>query len=62
MFVILSGWQRSNIQDEIPKRLAETYSEAAVSITITSLTNMLSFFIGAINPFPSVSIFCIYAG
>ena len=38
-----------------------TYEEAAISITITSLTNICSFAIGAILPsFDTVSIFCLY--
>lgn len=36
-------------------------SEAAVSITITSLTDMISFWIGIFSPFPSVQIFCTYS-
>jgi hypothetical protein len=36
-------------------------SEAAVSITITSLTDMISFWIGLTSPFPSVKIFCAYS-
>jgi hypothetical protein len=31
-------------------------------VTITSVTNMLSFFIGVITPFPCVKIFCLYTG
>ena len=38
------------------------YSEAAVSITITSLTDGLAFCIGAITPLPAVRVFCLYAG
>ncbi|RXG59843.1 Patched domain-containing protein 3 [Armadillidium vulgare] len=61
-FVMLAAWRRTRIQDPVPERLAQTYAEAAVSITITSLTDMISFFIGVITPFPSVQIFCIYTG
>ncbi|XP_011307702.1 patched domain-containing protein 3 [Fopius arisanus] len=61
-FVMLAAWRRTNILDPVPERMAKTLSEAAVSITITSLTDMISFFIGIMSPFPSVQIFCIYSG
>ncbi|XP_043269886.1 patched domain-containing protein 3 isoform X2 [Venturia canescens] len=61
-FVMLAAWRRTNIMKLVPERMAVTLSEAAVSITITSLTDMISFFIGIISPFPSVQIFCIYSG
>ena len=41
--------------------MEETYKDAAVSITITSLTNILSFAIGMLLPsFETVEIFCAY--
>ena len=61
-FVVLSAWWRTRIQDSVPRRMADAYEEAAVSITITSLTTVISFLVGAISPFPSVQIFCIYTG
>ena len=42
--------------------MSASFEDAAVSITITSVTNMISFWIGVITPFPSVQIFCIYTG
>lgn len=53
-FVLLAAWRRTDPTMSVPKRLSHTYSEAAVSITITSLTNFISFMIGIITPFPSV--------
>ena len=47
---------------EFYSRMGLAYSEAAVSITVTSLTDFLSFFAGVITPFPCVRIFCIYTG
>ncbi|CAK9817866.1 Patched domain-containing protein 3 [Anthophora plagiata] len=61
-FVMLAAWRRTSIMKPVPERMAVTLSEAAVSITITSLTDMISFFIGILSPFPSVQIFCIYSG
>lgn len=61
-FVMLAAWRRTSIKDDVPTRMAKTLSEAAVSITITSVTDMISFWIGIFSPFPSVTIFCIYSG
>ncbi|KZC09210.1 Patched domain-containing protein 3 [Dufourea novaeangliae] len=61
-FVMLAAWRRTSIMKPVPERMAAMLSEAAVSITITSLTDMISFFIGILSPFPSVQIFCIYSG
>ena len=63
-FVMLSAWERvkEEMDDhEIEDKMEETYRDAAVSITITSLTNVCSFAIGCIVPsFRAVSIFCAY--
>ncbi|KAF0290223.1 Patched domain-containing protein 3 [Amphibalanus amphitrite] len=61
-FVMLAAWRRTRLQDPVPVRLSHAYEEAAVSITITSLTDMFSFWVGAVTPFPSVQIFCVYTG
>ncbi|CAM4595986.1 unnamed protein product [Leuciscus chuanchicus] len=62
MFIMISSWQRTNIQDTVPDRMAETYREAAISITITTLTDVLAFYLSYGNPFGSVQSFCLYAG
>ncbi|RVE49013.1 hypothetical protein evm_006371 [Chilo suppressalis] len=61
-FVMLAAWRRASPKLDVPERMAIMLSEAAVSITITSVTDMLSFFIGVFSPFPSVQIFCMYSG
>ncbi|XP_044014155.1 patched domain-containing protein 3-like [Aphidius gifuensis] len=61
-FVMLAAWRKTNVMNPVPIRMAETLREAAVSISITSLTDMISLFTGIISPFPSVQIFCIYSG
>ena len=61
-FVLLAAWRRTSIHDSVPARLGATYKEAGISITITSVTDMLSFWVGVITPFPCVQIFCIYTG
>ncbi|XP_077302916.1 patched domain-containing protein [Arctopsyche grandis] len=60
-FVMLAAWRRTSVKLSVPERMAHTLSEAAVSITITSVTDMVSFWIGIFSPFPSIRIFCIYS-
>ncbi|GCC34495.1 hypothetical protein chiPu_0012969 [Chiloscyllium punctatum] len=62
MFIMLASWQKTKVHNRIEDRLAETYAEAAVSITITTLTDVLAFYIGIMTPFRSVQSFCVYTG
>ncbi|XP_055316514.1 patched domain-containing protein 3 isoform X2 [Sitodiplosis mosellana] len=61
-FVMLAAWRRTSVKLSVPERMGITMSDAAVSITITSLTDIISFWIGIMSPFPSVQIFCKYSG
>ncbi|KAL2085677.1 hypothetical protein ACEWY4_018997 [Coilia grayii] len=60
MFILISCWQQTNVHDKVEDRLADTYKEAAISITITTLTDVLAFYIGLMTPFRSVQSFCLY--
>ncbi|XP_067138956.1 patched domain-containing protein 3-like [Centruroides vittatus] len=60
-YMLIASWRRTDHNDNVEKRLSDTYSDIGVSIIITSLTNFLSFCFGTIAPFPVVRIFCIYA-
>lgn len=60
MFIMLANWQQTNVRDSVAKRMGDTYKEAAMSITITTLTNVLGFYIGLTSDFASVRIFCLY--
>nr|XP_046227513.1 patched domain-containing protein 3-like [Scatophagus argus] len=60
MFIMASDWQHTNVKDPVPKRMAHTYKEAIMSITITALTDVLKFSIGVLSDFPSVQSFCLY--
>ncbi|KAK1795093.1 hypothetical protein P4O66_010276 [Electrophorus voltai] len=62
MFIMISCWQKTKVMDKVEDRLAETYEEAAVSITITTITDVLAFYIGLMTPFRSVQSFCLYTG
>jgi len=60
-FVMLAAWRRTPAKLPVAERMGRMMSEAAVSITITSLTDMISFWMGVFSPFPSVRIFCTYS-
>ncbi|XP_068002156.1 patched domain-containing protein 3 [Melanerpes formicivorus] len=65
MFIMIAAWEQSLRRKEksnVKSLLAETYSEAALSVTITTLTDVLAFFIGTWTSFPSVQSFCLYTG
>ncbi|XP_031601646.2 patched domain-containing protein 3 [Oreochromis aureus] len=60
MFIMVSDWQHTHVNDPVSKRMAHTYKEAIMPITITAVTDVLKFFIGVKSYFPSVQAFCLY--
>ncbi|CAJ0596985.1 unnamed protein product [Cylicocyclus nassatus] len=61
VFMLLSAWRSSPSNESLEKRMEDTFAEAGVSITVTSLTDFISFAVGCATPFPSVQMFCAYA-
>ncbi|XP_022093260.1 patched domain-containing protein 3-like [Acanthaster planci] len=62
MFIMLAAWRQTDVRWSVEQRMRYAFSEAAMSITITSITDALAFGIGAITFFRSVRIFCMYTG
>jgi predicted RND superfamily exporter protein len=62
MFVLLSSWRHTSYLLPVEERMAATFEQAAVSITLTSLTDVLAFGIGAYTSFLSIELFCAYTG
>ncbi|XP_033108335.1 patched domain-containing protein 3-like [Anneissia japonica] len=62
MFIMISSWRKTNVRAPVDERMGEAMSEAALSITITSVTDALAFGVGVLAVFPSVQIFCAYTG
>ncbi|CAG9538367.1 unnamed protein product [Cercopithifilaria johnstoni] len=60
MFIMSAAWHRTNIEQDVSYRLSETLAEAAVAISITTITDMLTFGIGCMTTLPSVQMFCFY--
>ncbi|XP_067143064.1 patched domain-containing protein 3-like [Centruroides vittatus] len=59
-FVLIGCWRVTNPKEKVEKRMEVTYCEAGISITLTSLTNFISYCIGMMGPFPFVRVFCYY--
>ncbi|XP_067124912.1 patched domain-containing protein 3-like [Centruroides vittatus] len=59
-FVLLAAWRRTDYKDPVEKRLSLAYSEAAVSITITSLTNIICSLIGLTTNYKVIQIMSTY--
>ena len=62
MFHLMIEWRATSPRDDTELRLSNTLRSAAVSITITSLTQLLAFCIGATSPFLAVRNFCACSG
>ncbi|XP_067126921.1 patched domain-containing protein 3-like [Centruroides vittatus] len=59
-FVLLSAWRHTEKKNSIEQRMSEAYSTASLAISITSLTNVITFTIGYLmSPYDSVRVFCI---
>ncbi|XP_023235646.1 patched domain-containing protein 3-like [Centruroides sculpturatus] len=59
-FVLIACWRITDPKHSVEKRMEVTYGEAGVSITLTSLTNFISYCIGMMAPFPFIRIFSYY--
>ncbi|KAB0376467.1 hypothetical protein FD755_010911, partial [Muntiacus reevesi] len=51
MFIMISAWQKISLMDNINERMSDVYSKVAVSITITTVTNVLAFYTGIMTSF-----------
>ncbi|CAJ0582149.1 unnamed protein product, partial [Mesorhabditis spiculigera] len=60
-FLMLAAWHETSRGLSVEDRIEQSMRHAAVSISITSLTDALAFLIGAIAPLPAVMYFCYYS-
>ncbi|PAV64924.1 hypothetical protein WR25_10558 isoform B [Diploscapter pachys] len=59
-FLMIHSWQRMSRNGySVVERMGMVYEEVCPSITITSLTDFLSFAIGALAPTPETRLFCL---
>lgn len=59
-FIILHAWHKSFPSLPVPLRTAAALNDAGPSITMTTLTNVASFFVGATSLTPAIRGFCIF--
>ncbi|KAK6753563.1 hypothetical protein RB195_012884 [Necator americanus] len=60
LFIMSAEWHRTNPDHSPARRIADTLSEAAVAISITSITDIITFGIGVFTTLPGVRMFCLY--
>ncbi|XP_023216931.1 patched domain-containing protein 3-like [Centruroides sculpturatus] len=60
-FILINSWRRTNRDESVEKRMGEAFEDASVAITISSLTNFLSFCIGLTVPYRAIYIFSLYS-
>ncbi|CAB3411294.1 unnamed protein product [Caenorhabditis bovis] len=60
VFIFIHAWHRTPTKHSVRDRMAETLADAGPSISITSLTNLLSFGIGIFTPTPAIYTFCVF--
>ena len=61
MFVIVNAYDLTSEKLPVPERIALALAEAGSSVTVTSLTDILAFFIGSFTALPALRCFSIYA-
>ncbi|KAL5013070.1 hypothetical protein ScPMuIL_011621 [Solemya velum] len=62
MFIMLSGLADTYHMKSLEDRIGETMRTSGMAITITSLTDLLAFSVGASSTFPAIRSFCTYTG
>ncbi|CAG9532728.1 unnamed protein product [Cercopithifilaria johnstoni] len=61
VFITLSAWRSTSSIAPFDSRMKKAFTDASFSITVTSLTDLISFTVGYFAPFQSVRTFCMYA-
>jgi predicted RND superfamily exporter protein len=61
-FVLTSAFKRTDRSWTVEERVRDAVEMEGMSITLTSLTDIIAFLCGSTSAFPAVSFFCVYAG
>ncbi|KAK6757810.1 hypothetical protein RB195_015559 [Necator americanus] len=61
VFIMLAAWHRTEKSLDIPRRVAEMVQVSGCSMTVTSITNLISFGNGVLSSTPVLQTFAIYS-
>ncbi|CAB3407312.1 unnamed protein product [Caenorhabditis bovis] len=61
MFLMNACWDQTSDTLTVEERLSKTLAHAGVAVTITNITDIMSFAIGCITDLPGIQYFCTYA-
>uniref|UniRef100_A0A1I7VZ19 Patched family protein n=1 Tax=Loa loa TaxID=7209 RepID=A0A1I7VZ19_LOALO len=61
MFVMNACWNQTSQTDTVSKRMRDMMAHAGVTISITNITDIISFAVGCISELPGIQLFCSYA-
>ncbi|KAF2904389.1 hypothetical protein ILUMI_01779 [Ignelater luminosus] len=63
MFVITACWEQLKLEEKLPleQKIGYMLKHAGVSITVTTVTDVMAFLIGASTILPCLGSFCLYA-
>lgn len=61
MFIMTACYDQVDSYLPVKVRMAEMMRNAGVAVSITNVTDILSFLIGCLTDLPGVELFCLYA-
>lgn len=61
MFIIIDAVDREDSKLSGPQRIAKAVGGIGASITMTTLTDLVAFFVSMVTDFPAIRYFCMYA-
>ncbi|KAI6235773.1 Patched domain-containing protein 3 [Aphelenchoides besseyi] len=61
MFIMNACWDQTDHSLPTQERMAQMMEKAGVAVSITNITDILSFLIGCITELPGIEVFCLYA-
>lgn len=62
MFIIVATFDAQDENLETSERLARAFKRCGMSITYTTVTDVVAFYLGATSSLPAIEAFCYYAG